>query len=372
MTQAVQSNKRITALRASASHGNPKAQYALGVLYESGQGLKKNSRHAFQWYSKAADQGLPEAQTALGRFYADSGGGMHDDREAVQWYHLAAEQNYPEAQYHLAEIYSLGRGLSKKDFMQAEYWYGRAAELGHGLSAWALAAHYLDRHPKQALHWLQLAAEQGVKEAQRSLAHCYSVGKGVTKNQGMAMQWYTAAAKRGDPIALWQIGRHFAEQQDFVKARDCYRKAGEYGLAAAQSALGLLYADGLGVEKNYRLAAACFNKAAEQEDAEALHNLALLYLKGEGVRRNIQKAMLFFERAARLGVMASRTWLGLLHAQGDTGKVDLVEASKWFIAAGADPAAQKNLAQAVSMMKRPEIAQAKRLTKEWLKAIPKS
>ena len=42
------------------------------------------------------------------------------------------------------------------------------------------------------------------------------------------------------------------------------RKAAEQGIAEAQSNLGLMYSDGLGVKQDYTEAAKWFRKAAEQ------------------------------------------------------------------------------------------------------------
>jgi TPR repeat protein len=61
------------------------------------------------------------------------------------------------------------------------------------------------------------SAEQGFAAAQTSLASLYYHGEGV--------------------------------EQDYVQAREWYRKAAEQGDATAQESLGILYERGLGVEK---------------------------------------------------------------------------------------------------------------------------
>jgi TPR repeat protein len=37
--------------------GNPKAQFALGLMYQKGKGVCKDYKQAYVWYSKAADNG---------------------------------------------------------------------------------------------------------------------------------------------------------------------------------------------------------------------------------------------------------------------------------------------------------------------------
>ena len=54
--------KAIYWFQKAAKHGDAKAQYNLGVLYEKGDGVSKNLRKAVKWYLKAAEQAHQEAQ----------------------------------------------------------------------------------------------------------------------------------------------------------------------------------------------------------------------------------------------------------------------------------------------------------------------
>ena len=47
------------------------AQNNLGVCYESGAGVPKDTAQAVVWYRKAAEQGLARAQCNLGICYDD-------------------------------------------------------------------------------------------------------------------------------------------------------------------------------------------------------------------------------------------------------------------------------------------------------------
>ncbi|WP_419636494.1 tetratricopeptide repeat protein, partial [Thiolapillus sp.] len=40
-----------------AKQGDARAQYALGVLYDNGQGVGQNFKEAMKWFRKAAEQG---------------------------------------------------------------------------------------------------------------------------------------------------------------------------------------------------------------------------------------------------------------------------------------------------------------------------
>ncbi|MBL4713554.1 MAG: sel1 repeat family protein, partial [Alcanivorax sp.] len=62
----------------------------IGVLYETGQGVKQNFREAFRWYEMAAKPGLPVAQCNLGQLYATGRGVKADPAKAAEWYLKAA------------------------------------------------------------------------------------------------------------------------------------------------------------------------------------------------------------------------------------------------------------------------------------------
>jgi TPR repeat protein len=78
-----------------AKEGNPKAQYRVGVMYASGQGVPHNQPEAVKWFLLSAAQGNADAQYNLGEEYAlggFSGGGVErDPPEAYFWLALAVE-----------------------------------------------------------------------------------------------------------------------------------------------------------------------------------------------------------------------------------------------------------------------------------------
>lgn len=49
----------------AADHGYAAAQYAVGGLYQYGEGVRKDLKEARKWYKLAADQGDEDAEKAL-------------------------------------------------------------------------------------------------------------------------------------------------------------------------------------------------------------------------------------------------------------------------------------------------------------------
>ncbi len=81
---------------------------------------------ALRLWRPLAEQGDALAQYNLGLMYDTGQGVPQDDAEAVKWYRLAAEQGDALAQYNLSIMYGKGRGVPE-DYVQAHMWFNLAA-----------------------------------------------------------------------------------------------------------------------------------------------------------------------------------------------------------------------------------------------------
>ena len=113
----------------SAKQGNADAQFNLGLMYESGRGVRQDYTKAVQWYRKAAGQGHAKAQYNLGGMYANGKGVLQNLVQAEQWYRKAAEQGIAEAQYNLGVMYDNGQGV-RQNYKIAKEWFGKACDNG--------------------------------------------------------------------------------------------------------------------------------------------------------------------------------------------------------------------------------------------------
>lgn len=112
-----------------AEQGNAFAQFGLGYMYDTGQGVPQDHTEAVKWFWKAADQNVVGAQVSLGFMYAHGRGIPQDYSEAVRWFTKAAEQGDVEAQFSLGVMYSNGEGVPQ-DYITAHMWYNLAAASG--------------------------------------------------------------------------------------------------------------------------------------------------------------------------------------------------------------------------------------------------
>jgi uncharacterized protein len=128
-TAAYNRNDFATALkifRPLAENGDVTAQYALGMIYQQGQGVAPDQKEAYKWFRLAADQGVADAEWFVGLMHANGLGIEKNETEAVKWYRLAAEQGYSAAQHFLGVAYANGAGV-KRDDVRAYMWLELAA-----------------------------------------------------------------------------------------------------------------------------------------------------------------------------------------------------------------------------------------------------
>lgn len=91
--EKLSTSEKIKELYEAAKQGDAEAQNELGLVYEHGNGVKKNYRNAELLFQRAAKQGHADAQYNWGRMCEP-----RDKDEAMRWYQKAAEQGHYEAQ----------------------------------------------------------------------------------------------------------------------------------------------------------------------------------------------------------------------------------------------------------------------------------
>ena len=115
-----------------------------------------------------------------------------------------------------------------------------------------------------------------------------------------------------------------------------------------------------------------YRLAAEQGTAQAQYNLGLLYDNGDGVPEDDTQAVRWYRLAAEQGNAGAQTNLGLLYDNGDGVPEDDVFAYMWYnlSAAQGNETARSNKDEIEQRMTREQIAEAQRLSREWIEAHP--
>lgn len=170
----------VDALQFAASQGSAMAQWKLGRMYASGDGVETSPLRAFEYFRDIANvhaedsPNSPEAPfvanafVELGGFFMTGISGTYVGKnpyQARQIYGYAASYfGDPNAQYLLAKMYLEGEGG--------------------------------DKNTRQAARWLKLAAEKGHALAQAELGRMLFHGEGVSQRRVRGLKWITIALKR--------------------------------------------------------------------------------------------------------------------------------------------------------------------------------
>lgn len=114
----------------SASQGNDKAQFELGMLYDSGRiKCADYKEKALKCYLSLAEAGFPSAQCTIGLKYRFGDGVDENLDEAIKWFKRSANQGHVDAQRNLGDIYA---AIGKSS--EAARWYSKAAASGDAYS----------------------------------------------------------------------------------------------------------------------------------------------------------------------------------------------------------------------------------------------
>lgn len=179
----------------------------------------------------------------------------------------------------------------------------------------------------KAFTWYSQSAAKGDIAAQLKVADMYAKGKGIHQDLEQAFVLYRTLASQGNDVALYKLGEmYLAGQgvaQNIVTGLDLLEKSANQDNAEAAFALGSIYAKGFGedadeqnilndkgvvytnmeegISQSYQRAAAWYLQAATQGHSEAQSALGMLYFEGKGVQQNSFTAYVIEAIAAARG-----------------------------------------------------------------------
>ncbi|SED94960.1 Sel1 repeat-containing protein [Rhizobiales bacterium GAS191] len=165
------------------AQGHAMSSWKLARMYAEGDGVPHDDLKAFEYYSKIADEGdddgpgspnarfVANAYVALGTYFLDGIPNSYVKLDAVRardlFEHAATLFGDPDAQYNLARMMADGVG-GPKDI-------------------------------RQAVRWLNLAAEKNHRPSQALLGHILFAGNGVPRQAAQGLMWLSLAREGSDP-----------------------------------------------------------------------------------------------------------------------------------------------------------------------------
>lgn len=179
-----------------------------------------------------------------------------------------------------------------------------------GAVAWIAAAYQCRsvEHAQPANERLKQLYRERPDDPQLLLLIGYFVqqGYGCPANPGLAMQYFQAAADRGNGDAAFELTVHLTRgwgvPTDQAASDQWTWRAAELGSARAMANLGGMFAEGRGVAKDPRAALDWYARAAAAGHAKAAYTAGVMCLIGDGgLPVDVVAAQSWFDRARELG-----------------------------------------------------------------------
>jgi len=215
----------------------------------------------------------------------------------------------------MGELYERGLGVGR-DYKRSYDLYQKSAILGNHYGQANLANGLFfgvgtERNLPEALVWAQKGAEGDVPMAINQVGWQFLNGMGVHVDATEAQRQYAHSAALGDPTGEFQLGWVYAHVDpiDYQLAMQWYKKASDQNSERAESNIGYLYENGLGVARDYAHAASWYQVAATAGFPRAQFHLGSLYDLGHGVPHDAAKARELMQKAADGGDDEASHWL---------------------------------------------------------------
>ena len=151
----------------AAEQGHPHAQKYVALGYQRGMGLPLDPEKAAYWKTEAAKQSGPETSVAFLEAYQQEETELHSDKDVFDEFLRQAQKGTTRAYFYVGAAYTAGTG-TPQDYIEAEKWYRKAAELELHAGMEALGIFYqlgqgVEQDRVEAQSWYYIAEELSPK-----------------------------------------------------------------------------------------------------------------------------------------------------------------------------------------------------------------
>ena len=273
-----------------AENGYPLAYSMLGMAYENGEGVSKDEGLMIQNYEKAIENGESWCAYNLGSYYYDK----KNYRQAMEYFIQSSSSENPfrsDAYYMVGQMNEYGNGVAK-NISTAIQNYRKAVEYSSELeSKGRMALIRLGEQVDDPKDFVDIS-----KALINGLSSDDMYNKGYEHENGLnnrsvslpkAYGYYKASAEKNNAKANVKMGEIYISKfypfNDKAKSDKYYAKAfkslkqQEAYSGDACYQLGMIYKDGLSVDKNPELAVSYFKTASAKGNVDAYYELGLIY-----------------------------------------------------------------------------------------------
>lgn len=347
----------------AAKKGDGDAQNTLGTYYYVGKKVKQDYELALKWFSMAAKQKHVKAIANMGLCYQLGQGIEKDSLMAVKLYKesiMAGNQELVKQREEnlekshsafdirlLADLYDNGCGDAvKKNQSLALKYYKMVADSGDVFSAYKYGESLckgkgVKVDKAKGAVYLSKAVKHHIPNAMMLLGNLLYKGDGVQQDYVMAMSLYKQVAVKNNPVAMWNVGimykKGLGAKQNFLIALQWLSEASDKGMKT--NFMKQLADENVEINNGwkgtdfYTFIHAMSNMEATSPDfAAAVKELTVLEKKNQPVastllgrcyanktwkKANNKKMMAYYEKAANAGEPYASYLLAQLYYTGN-------------------------------------------------------
>jgi TPR repeat protein len=155
----------------------------------------------------------------------------------------------------------------------------------------------------------------------------------ILNSTSLQIEALTNSSDAGNLEAMYTLGYSYEYGKlgvtDKTKAFQLYKTAAEKGYASSQTALGVCYLNGIGVEQSIENALPWFIKSSAQNDPYGLYWMAYFLIDGQNMEKDIKKGIDYLIISADKGCVDSQIALANVYYTGNYCEKNYIEAYKW-------------------------------------------
>ncbi|KAK3054952.1 hypothetical protein LTR09_004112 [Extremus antarcticus] len=272
-----------------ADQRHPKAEFLRGQWLEWGRyGQREDKKEAFRCYSRAADRGYARAEYRIGMLYES----YNDPVKALRHYHRGVDAGDAASCYRLGVMTLRGQHGQQKDYATAIELIRKSADAadenaaqGAYIYGMLLARQlpqidppegFLALNESQARVYIEKSAYLKFGKAQLKMGSAYELGSfGCEFNPALSVHYNALAAKQGEPEADMALSKWFLVGSEglFPKNEELAytyaERAATSGLATGEFALGYFHEIGMYTPVDLTKAMEWYQKASSHGNADA-------------------------------------------------------------------------------------------------------
>ncbi|HEY0120329.1 MAG TPA: tetratricopeptide repeat protein [Rhizobium sp.] len=217
----------------AAEGGDATSMFKYALILMEGRDVPRDQKKADEWMRKAADAGQASAEFNWAQTLTADNPGIKGLQMALPYYEKSAEQGIADAQYAVSQLYLNMPDLPPEKKVQARAWLSRAANAGFDtaqldMGVWLINGTGGKQDLENGFNWMRVAAYRGNVVAQNKLAHLYINALGTKQDPVAAATWYVISRRAGlkDPeLEDFYQGIEDYQQKAAIDAANKFRRA---------------------------------------------------------------------------------------------------------------------------------------------------